>query len=75
MKSCTFQGSSQHLDRELLSQGGGGGSDTTSQKSESSPITTPHLSKRKSMHDRKLRPKSVVDNNMTSEDYAPGELK
>ncbi|XP_046397648.1 F-actin-uncapping protein LRRC16A isoform X2 [Ischnura elegans] len=53
--------------------GGGGGTivgasdysntgDDVSQKSDQSPMATPHLStKRKSLHGRKLRPKSVVD--------------
>ncbi|PSN31727.1 hypothetical protein C0J52_19831 [Blattella germanica] len=36
--------------------------DTLSQQSDQSPMATPHLStKRKSLHGRKLRPKSVVD--------------
>nr|CAD7267437.1 unnamed protein product [Timema shepardi] len=36
--------------------------DTISQQSDQSPLATPHLSsKRKSLHGRKLRPKSVVD--------------
>ncbi|GLH15724.1 Leucine-rich repeat-containing protein 16A [Gryllus bimaculatus] len=36
--------------------------DTISQQSDQSPMATPHLStKRKSLHGRKLRPKSVVD--------------
>ncbi|XP_049862710.1 F-actin-uncapping protein LRRC16A isoform X2 [Schistocerca gregaria] len=36
--------------------------DTISQRSDQSPMATPHLStKRKSLHGRKLRPKSVVD--------------
>ena len=48
---------------ESLSLGGG---DTISPTP--SPLSTPHLTKRKSIHDRKLRPKSVVD----LEDQAPG---
>ncbi|KAK6644485.1 hypothetical protein RUM43_000752 [Polyplax serrata] len=36
--------------------------DTVSQMSDQSPLATPHLSnKKKSLHGRKLRPKSVVD--------------
>jgi hypothetical protein len=48
---------------ESLEQEGslGHGSDVASQKSESSPISTPQTSKRKSIQGRKLRPKSVVD--------------
>ncbi|CAB4069517.1 LRRC16 [Lepeophtheirus salmonis] len=47
------------------SHGGGGGSitDIASTKSESSPIHTPQTNKRKSLQDRKLRPKSVTDEN------------
>jgi len=37
--------------------------DTVSQHSTPSPIATPQVAKRKSLHDRKLRPKSVVDSN------------
>lgn len=41
--------------------GTGASGDATSQKSESSPIGTPQTNKRKSLHGRKLRPKSVAD--------------
>merc|ERR1719483_58254 len=68
-----LKGSSQRLDSQSesgdgLSQAG----DTYSQKSSPSPLSTPHLTKRKSLHDRKLRPKSVVDNGTA--DYAPDLL-
>ena len=65
-----FQGSSQRLDSQSESDAFSQAGDNYSQKSSPSPISTPHLSKRKSVHDRKLRPKSVVDG---SEDYAPGK--
>ncbi|QQP32282.1 Uncharacterized protein FKW44_024177, partial [Caligus rogercresseyi] len=42
--------------------GGSGKEDITSTKSESSPISTPQTNKRKSLQDRKLRPKSVTEN-------------
>ena len=54
----------------LSCQSGGGGSENLSQHSSPSPLSTPQVAKRKSIHDRKLRPKSVVDS--ASEDYAPG---
>jgi hypothetical protein len=61
----------------LQSSGGrtesGGEGDGVSQHSSPSPLSTPHVSKRKSIHDRKLRPKSVVDSS-TTEDYAPGTI-
>jgi hypothetical protein len=44
--------------------------DTTSQHSNPSPISTPQVAKRKSLHDRKLRPKSVVD----SPEETPGTI-
>jgi len=63
-----LKGSSQRLDS--LSE-----SDTLSLTGDNyshggpSPISTPHFTKRKSAQDRKLRPKSVVDN---SDGYGPG---
>ena len=48
---------SESLEQESI----GHGSDGASQKSESSPLSTPQTSKRKSIQGRKLRPKSVVD--------------
>lgn len=48
---------SESLEQESI----GHGSDGASQKSESSPISTPQTSKRKSIQGRKLRPKSIVD--------------
>lgn len=60
---------------------GGGGqmenlsvSDATSQKSEPSPMTTPQTSKRKSMQGRRLRPKSVVDNELSPSRSTPPDL-
>ncbi|XP_071451973.1 F-actin-uncapping protein LRRC16A isoform X2 [Hetaerina americana] len=68
------ESSSSSSKTEQGSGGGGGGGtivgasdystagDDVSQKSDQSPMATPHLStKRKSLHGRKLRPKSVVD--------------
>ena len=56
---------SESLEQESL----GPGSDVASQKSESaSPISTPQTSKRKSMQGRKLRPKSIVDDNDSTPD-------
>ncbi len=62
---------SESLDQESTSLGGGSanvscgasvsGGDGLSQKSESSPLSTPQTSKRKSLHGRKLRPKSHAD--------------
>merc|ERR1712013_733708 len=66
-----LKGSSQRLDSQSESDAFSQAGDNYSQKSSPSPISTPHLSKRKSVHDRKLRPKSVVDG---SEDYAPDLL-
>lgn len=47
--------------------------DNSSQKSSPSPLGTPSIGKRKSLQDRKLRPKSIVDNHH-SDDYAPDLL-
>eukprot|EP00090_Calanus_glacialis_P000689 TRINITY_DN10463_c0_g1_i2.p1 TRINITY_DN10463_c0_g1~~TRINITY_DN10463_c0_g1_i2.p1 ORF type:complete len:1522 (-),score=274.97 TRINITY_DN10463_c0_g1_i2:738-5303(-) len=66
-----LKGSSQRLDSQSESDAFSQAGDNYSQKSSPSPISTPHISKRKSVHDRKLRPKSVVDG---SEDYAPDLL-
>ena len=53
---------SESLEQESI----GHGSDGASQKSESSPLSTPQTSKRKSIQGRKLRPKSVVDEDANS---------
>ncbi len=50
---------SESLEQESVSISGGG--DGVSQKSESSPLSTPQTSKRKTLQGRKLRPKSVSD--------------
>merc|ERR1719410_2806020 len=64
--SCQrFDGSSEG---ESLSLAG----DNYSQQSNPSPLSTPATSKRKSIHDRKLRPKSVVD--VDGPDYCPDLL-
>ena len=55
---------SESLEQESI----GPGSDGTSQKSESSPISTPQTNKRKSIQGRKLRPKSIVDDNESTPD-------
>jgi len=54
-----FQSSGGRTESESESLSLGGG-DNASEHS-SSPLCTPHITKRKSIHDRKLRPKSVVD--------------
>ena len=60
-----FQSTAVRTESESESIGGG---DSVSQ--HSSPLSTPSLTKRKSIHDRKLRPKSVVD----IDNRAPGWL-
>merc|ERR1719346_464674 len=67
-----LKGSCQRLDGssegESLSLAG----DNYSQQSNPSPLSTPATAKRKSLHDRKLRPKSVVD--VDGSDYCPDLL-
>ncbi|KAK8386956.1 hypothetical protein O3P69_017970 [Scylla paramamosain] len=55
------RGSSESSTRSERSDTVSQGDDTTSQKSDPSPLATPQLPKRKSLHGRKLRPQSVVD--------------
>ncbi|MPC20948.1 F-actin-uncapping protein LRRC16A [Portunus trituberculatus] len=54
------RGSSESSTRSERSDTVSQGDDTTSQKSDPSPLATPQLPKRKSLHGRKLRPQSVV---------------
>jgi hypothetical protein len=61
------------MESDTLSFHSGGGGETLSQHSSPSPLSTPQVAKRKSIHDRKLRPKSVVDS-AAAEDYAPGKV-
>ena len=63
-----MQGSTARLDSDCDSYSLGG--EGMSQQGSPSPLSTPHLAKRKQLNTSKLRPKSVVDT--SAEDYSPG---
>ena len=63
-----LQGSTARLDSDCDSYSLGG--EVVSQQGSPSPLSTPHLAKRKQLNTSKLRPKSVVDT--SAEDYSPG---
>ena len=63
-----LQGSTARLDSDCDSYSLGG--EGMSQQGSPSPLSTPHLAKRKQLNTSKLRPKSVVDT--SAEDYSPG---
>ncbi|XP_045104888.1 F-actin-uncapping protein LRRC16A-like isoform X30 [Portunus trituberculatus] len=65
------RGSSESSTRSERSDTVSQGDDTTSQKSDPSPLATPQLPKRKSLHGRKLRPQSVVAESLDSVSELP----
>merc|ERR1719222_1562203 len=67
-----LKGSCQRLDGSSEGDSLSLAGDNYSQQSNPSPLSTPATAKRKSLHDRKLRPKSVVD--VDGSDYCPDLL-
>merc|ERR1719222_1182995 len=67
-----LKGSCQRLDGSSEGDSLSLAGDNYSQQSNPSPLSTPATAKRKSLHDRKLRPKSVGD--VDGSDYCPDLL-